>query len=150
MSRRRDASTLDLFHDYAPKVVDRFEERDVRASSLRERIARAVAKALKDSAIDRSKLAADVSAYLGEDVTKNMLDQYASQAGTHAIPSHRLIALAIVTGQAAIINAALQDTGLVAIETKYEPLIEREMTREAIDRLQQRLATRDAQWKANR
>lgn len=152
---KRDPDTLDLFSG-AP-IVARYEEERVRAATLNERITRAAGAALKDFmartnfATDRKAIAAEMSEYLGERVTENMLNQYASQANLeHAIPAHRLIALAIVTGDARLINALLQDTGLVAVEEKYEPLIRREIKREQIDKLQRELNAADGQWRSRR
>ena len=152
MTKGRDALTLDLFRDFEPKpVVDRFPEEQVRAATLRERVARAVSAALKAYDGEREAIAAEMSEYLGERVTKAMLDQYASQANAqHAIPAHRLIALAIGAGDARLINALLIDTGLVAVNAQYEPLIMREMANHAIKRLQRKAAASDAQWRAGR
>ncbi len=152
MSKARDTGTLDLFRDLEPAaVVERYDEAQVRAATLPARIARAVAATLKDFDGDRAALASEMTAYLGERVTENMLNQYASQANiSHAIPSHRLIALAIVARDARLINALLADTGLIAVQSKYEPLIVREMQLEAIEKLQRKVAANDAQWKASR
>lgn len=150
--KARDPLTLDLFRDVEPRaVVERYDETQVRASSLAERVSRAVTAALKDFDGERDAIAAEMSAYLDERVSKAMLDQYASQANAqHAIPAHRLIALAIITGDARLINALLADTGLIAVNAKYEPLIAREMTKEAIDRLQRKVSANDAAWRARR
>ena len=147
----RDAHTLDLFDAAGRPVVARFDEAQVRAASVRDRVARAVSAALRAYGGEREQIAREMSEYLGERVSKAVLDQYASQANAeHAVPAHRLIALAIITGDARLINALLADTGLVAVADKYEPLIEREMAREAIDKLQRRAAAQDAQWRARR
>lgn len=152
MTRARDTRTLDLFRDIEPAaVVERYDEAQVRAATLPARIARAVATTLKDYDGDRSSLAAEMTSCLCERVTENMLNQYASQANAqHAIPAHRLIALAIVASDARLINALLADTGLIAVLSKYEPLIAREMQLEAIEKLQRKVAANDAQWKASR
>jgi len=150
--KRGDDRTLDLFRDCEPRpVVARYAEDHVRAATLSARIARAVTAALKSYDGEREHVAAEMSAYLGERVTENMLNQYASQANVqHAIPVHRLIALAVVTGDARLINALLFDTGLVAVEAKYEALIERERTKEQIEKLQRKAAAIDAEWRAKR
>jgi hypothetical protein len=150
--RKRDTTTIDMFKDFAPKcVVARYDETQVRAATLSARMARAVAATLKDHDGARSALAAEMTAYLGERISENMLNQYASQASEqHAIPAHRLVALAIVTNDARLINALLADTGLIAVQSKYEPLIDREMTREAIEKLQRDEAAKDARWRAAR
>jgi hypothetical protein len=152
MTKARDTKTLDMFRDIEPPaVVERHDESQIRAATLPARIARAVSATLKDFEGDRAGLASEMSAYLGERVTENMLNQYASQANLqHAIPAHRLIALAIVAGDARLINALLIDTGLIAVPTKYEALIDREMTREAIEKLQRKVLASDAKWRAGR
>jgi hypothetical protein len=152
MGRDKDAGTLDLFRDTQPApVVERFAEERVRAASHAARVARAVSEALRDCDFDREAVAKEMSAYLGERVSKAMLEAYASQAReTHTIPAHRLIALAVVTGSAKLINALLEGTGLIAVEGKYEALIERERLKEHLDDVQRKIAARDAQWKASR
>lgn len=148
----RDGGTLDLFRDYQPgPVVARYDEQLVRASNDRARLARAVAAALRSNNGDRAQVAKEVSEYLGERVSEAMLNRYASQgAEEHAIPAHRLIALAIVLGDARLINALLTETGLIAIDAKYEALIRREQAREAAARLQREAEAADAAWKASR
>jgi regulatory protein CII len=150
--KRRDGSTLDLFLDYEPRsVVARFDEHVVRASNDRGRVARAVAATLRDHDGERAAIAQEMSSYLGERVSEAMLNRYASQgAEEHAISAHRLIALAVITGDARLINALLADTGLIAISEKYEALIRREQAREAAERLQRVAASADAEWRAKR
>lgn len=149
---RRDRATLDLFEDYEPRsVVARFDESVVRAGNDRGRVARAVAATLRDQTSERSAIAQEMSAYLDERVSEAMLNRYASQgAEDHSISAHRLIALAVITGDARLINALLADTGLIAISGKYEALIRREQAREAAERLQRVAAHADAEWRAKR
>jgi hypothetical protein len=146
----RDTRTLDLFRDVKPApVVERFAEEELRCPDHAGRIARAVAAALKY--YDRAAVAQEMTAYLGERTSKAMLDAYASQAREdHNIPAHRLVALAVITGSAKLINAMLAGTGLIAVEEKYEALIRREMAKEAIEKLQREAQARDAEWKAAR
>ena len=150
--KNRDAGTLDMFRDYTPgPVVARYDEQLVRASNDRARLARAVAAALRVNNGDRAAIANEVSEYLGERVSEAMLNRYASQgAEDHAIPAHRLIALAIVLGDARLINALLTDTGLIAIDAKYEALIRREQARDAAARMQREAEAADAAWRASR
>lgn len=92
-----------------------------------------------------------MSAYLDESIKKSMLDAYASVSREgHHIPAHRLVALAIITGDARLLNALLEDTGLIAIEVRYEALIRREMAKEQQERLAREIAAADAQWRARR
>ncbi len=152
MSRRRDPHTVDLFSEFTPPpVIERFAAERVRATRASGRIARAIAEAIKQSRRSRHDIAAEMSAYLGEEISPAMLDQYSSTANErHNIPAHRLIALLAVTGDARIVNAALQDTGFVAIDARFEPLIRREMAKEARDRLDREISAADAQWRAKR
>lgn len=152
MSKRRDTDTPDLFRDYTPPtVVDRYDHERVRAATVPMRVARAVSEALKNSGRSRDIIARLMSDWLGETVQPSMLDAYASAArDKHNIPAHRLIALAAVTKDARLINALLADTGLIAVDEKYEALIRREMAKEARDRLDREIAAADATWKAGR
>jgi len=152
MTRRRDTSTIDLFRDYQPKsVVARFAPEEVRAANCAARIAKAVSAALKKNGRSRATIAQLMSEYLGETVTDQMLNAYASQANErHNIPTHRLIALAVVTGDIRVINAMLQDTSFIAIDARFEALIRRELAREARDKLDREAASADAEWKASR
>lgn len=152
MSKRRDTSTPDLFRDFTPPpVVARYDAERVRAATMTMRLARAVSEALKNSGRARNIVAHLMSEWLGESVSEAMLGQYASPANDkHNIPAHRLIALAAVTKDARLINALLADTGLIAVDEKYEALIRREMAKEARDRLDREIAAADATWKAGR
>lgn len=152
MTRRRDSATPDLFQDYAPApVVERFAPERVKAARASARIARAVAESIKLSRRPRHDIAKDMSDYLGEEVSVAMLDQYTSTANEkNNIPAHRLVALLAVTADIRIVNAALHDTGFVAIDARYEPLIRREMLKEARDRLDREQAAADAQWRASK
>jgi len=149
---KRDGGTLDMFREFAPPpVVARFDEALVRASNERGRVARAVAATLREQDDRRAAIAAEMSEYLGERVSEAMLNRYASQgAEEHAIPAHRLIALAVITGDARLLNALLADTGMIAIAAKYEALIRREMLRDAKANLEREEAAADAAWRAKR
>lgn len=152
MTRRRDSDTLDLFREFTPApVVERFSAERVRAARASARIARAVAEAIRESGRSRDAIAREMSEFLGESVTPAMLDQYTSTANEkNNIPAHRLIALLAVTSDIRIVNAALHDTGFVAVDARYEPLIRREMLKEAGERLAREQATADAQWRASK
>jgi hypothetical protein len=152
MTRRRDSATPDLFNDYVPApVVARFSQERVKAASCSARIARAVAEAIRESALSRAEIAAAMTAYLGERINAAMLDQYTSTANDkNNISAHRLIALLAVTSDVRIVNAALHETGFVAVDGRFEPLIYREMAKEARDRIDGEISAADAQWRASR
>jgi hypothetical protein len=153
MAKRRDGSTLDLFRDFEPPaVVDRYAPERVRSYKVAGRIAAAVAETLKTCGRPRSEIARAMSDYLGERVSEAMLNQYAApSAEGHTIPAHRLVALAVVTDDGSrLANALLADTGLIAVDGKYEALINRELADEAIEKLQRRRNAADAQWRSGR
>ncbi|MFH0299803.1 hypothetical protein AAFX91_21730 [Bradyrhizobium sp. 31Argb] len=140
---------LDLFGGLTP--VDRFPADRIRAATCAARIARAVAEAIKNASMSRADIAKAMSEHLGESVTPGMLDQYTSTANErNNIPAHRLIALVAVIGDVRVLNAALQDTAFVAIDTAYEPLLRRELAKEARDQLDRAINDADTQWRAAR
>lgn len=152
MTARRDRRTLDLFRDYAPTpVVARFEAEAVKAYRLQGRVAKAVARTLDDAGRSRAEVARAMSEVLGEDVSKAMLDAYASQAKEgHQISAARLAALVEVTGDARALNTLLADFGLIAVPDRYEALLRREAAREARERFEREEAAADAEWRARR
>lgn len=136
---RRDPRTLDLFTDWTPPAItDRPDERVLRARTLRERVALAVAEVLDGCDKSREQVAEEMTAYLGgEAVSKAMLDNYASQAkDEHTISFARLVALCAVTGDHRPLQLALDPLDRVSIETRYVGAIEEAMAREQIERLE--------------
>lgn len=144
MTRRREVQL--------PPVIDRFDAERVRSPMVASRIAKAIAAAIKDSGQSREQIAAGMSAFLDESVTAGTLYQYSSEANQkNNIPAHRLIALATVTRDSRLLNAALEGTGFVAVEAVYEPLIEREVRKEQLaDLLKGDIETADAKWRARK
>lgn len=151
MTRRREPHP-DLFGAFtAPTIVEQFAPERVRATSCSARIKRAAAEAIHDCSMGRKAIAQAMSDFLGEPVTAAMLDQYTSPAAeSHNISAHRLVALLVVTGDVRLMNGALHDTGVIAVSAKYEPLIRREMAKEARDRLDRQIDAADAQWRVNK
>lgn len=140
---------MDLFGGLTP--VSRFPAERIRAATCAARIARAVAEAIKNSSMSRADIAKAMSEHLGESVTPGMLDQYTSTANErNNIPAHRLMALVAVTGDVRVLNAALQDTAFIAIGTAYEPLLRRELAKEARDQLDRAINDADTQWRASK
>ena len=122
---RGDRKTLGLFDWEPPDIVRRFDPERVRTATLRARIAKAVSEALKDSDIKRKDIAGAMSAWLGEDVTKNMLDAYASEArGEHTIPYLRLLALVHVTGDLRLLQLGAEMFGAAVVDEKFLPWVE--------------------------
>ncbi|WP_316978009.1 DNA transposition protein [Shumkonia mesophila] len=122
---RDDRQTMDLLDWQPPTLVKRYEEQTVRASTLRARVAHAVSATLRDSGRDRDEVAAEMGAWLGENVTRNMLDAYASEARReHTIPFLRLLALVHVTGDVRALQLAAEPFGHSVIEDRFLPWVE--------------------------
>ncbi|MEO5336909.1 MAG: DNA transposition protein [Magnetospirillum sp. WYHS-4] len=148
---KRDSITKDLFAWEPPAVVRKFEEAEVRAASLRGRIAKAVAAALKETGKDRDQVAAEMSAYLAEEVTKNMLDAYASEAREdHTIPYLRLIALVQVTGDVRPLQIGAEPVGHSLVEDRYLAAIEDAMFDDKMEEMAQRRRMARRTWKGAR
>lgn len=125
MTPPRDTRTLDLLSWEPPTLVERFEEPRVRATSLRSRIAKAVALTLKESGIARDEIAQRMSDWLGEEVSKNSLDAYASEArDDHTISFLRLLAIIHVTGDPRLLQLGAELFGRSVVEDRYLPWVE--------------------------
>lgn len=133
---RRALGQLDLLAWQPPQPVARFPDDAVRASTLSGRVSRAVAAALRDCGISREEIARRMSDYLGETVSQNMLDAYASQAREeHRISVPRFLALVHATGDRRLMEAMAELFGWTVIERRFLPLIELAQVREREDEL---------------
>ncbi|MDE1149678.1 MAG: DNA transposition protein [Azospirillaceae bacterium] len=125
MAHPKDKTTLDLFEWQPPQIVHRFEEIRVRAATLRQRVSLAVAETLKQAEGERDAIATQVSDWLGETVTLNMLDAYASQAREdHSIPVVRLLGLIHATGDLRVLQMMAEMFGHSVIDNKWLPWVE--------------------------
>lgn len=126
----------------APEPVRRFDAARVRAATLRDQIARGIAAALKDAdsaGIVREEIAQRMSEFLGERVSLNMLNAYASQAREdHVISVTRLLALLHATRDQRLAELLVEPLGWAVIDRKFLPLVELAAVREHADELQRR------------
>lgn len=149
--RERDSRTLDLLSWAPPIAAPAFDEHRIQAATLRDRIARAVTEILADTALSRERIAKDMTAYLGEPVSKPMLDQYASQARTdQSISMVRAVGLMRATGDARHLQAALDGSDYVVIQRRYLPAIEEAVLREKIEEMESLADRARREWKAPR
>lgn len=120
------ARQLDLLNDWTPPPATvRFEESQVRAASLTAQISRVVAAALADNKGNREKIAQAMSDFLGERITLNMLNAYASQArDRHGITLPRFIALVHATRDRRLLEWLAEPLRWAVIDGKHLPLIE--------------------------
>lgn len=126
MTRRpRHPDQLDLLGWAPSEPVVAFDPRTVRAASLAASISKAVSQSLKSCGRPREQVAERMSAYLDEQVSKTMLDAYASEArGEHIINIVRFIALIEATGDRRLLNLIAELFGWAVIEQRYLPAIE--------------------------
>ena len=149
---KRDRLTPDLFRDWQPpQVAVELAGPAPKGGTLQSRISRAVSQALSACDLPREKVAEAMSDYLGVDVSKNMLDAYASQAReTHTITLERFIALVEVTGQLGLLGFVAEAFGLVVVPAKYAELIELHFIDEQRAELERRRHALAARWRAGR
>lgn len=84
--------------------------------SMATAIASGIARMLNDDARSREAIAEAVSLLLGERVSRQMLDAYASeQRESHRAPAYRFLALTAVTGRYDILDATLFGIGARAL-----------------------------------
>lgn len=149
---RRDPNTLDLYRDYEPEaVVERFEPVDTQAFSRAGKLSKAVAMALNSCSMSRDEIAAAMEEFLGDRVSKALLDKYASPvAEEHSISSLRLLALVAVTKDVRVLNTMLEELELIVVPRRYEALLRREQARIAKEKFEREEQAADAEWRARR
>lgn len=125
MTKARCPSTPDLFGERPDIPVRRFKRSQVRAATIAGQVSRAVAQALWDCELERAEVARRMSEYLGERVSKTMLDRYASQAREeHRINVPRLMALVHATGDVRLLQVLSEPFGCSVVENRWLPWIE--------------------------
>ncbi|MBI1262980.1 MAG: DNA transposition protein [Rhizobiales bacterium] len=122
---KKKPAQLDLLSWERDEVIERFEDVNVRAASMRSRIAKGVAVTLNDAALERKEIAKRMSDWLGESVTANMLNAYASESRSeHSISYLRLLALVTVTQDPRLLQLGSELIGHSVISDRYLPWVE--------------------------
>jgi hypothetical protein len=125
MAKRRNSDQLDLLSWQRGEVIERFEQERIQTSSMRARIARSISAALQDCEWNRKEVARRMSAWLGEKVTENMLNAYASEARSeHSISHLRMLALVVVTGDPRLLQVGAELIDHSVISDRYLPWVE--------------------------
>lgn len=145
--RRRCSTTDDLLSWSPPEPVKSFPADRVRAASIAATIARGVSEALKRSGRNRDQVAQEMADYLGENVSPNMLDKYASEAAEeHVINVVRFMALVHATKSRELIQMLAEPFDWAVVEKRHVDAIqlaaaleERERLNRDIDEARQRL-----------
>lgn len=142
MSRYRDPHTEDLLSWQPPEPVRRFEPDQVRAASLDQRLCKAMALALKDCERgDRGWIADRMSEFLGERVSKAMLDAYVSPAReAHKISVTRFAALVHVTEDRRLLELLADLMGWCVVDQRYADAIKEVELAEKRDEIERQLA----------
>ena len=121
----KDNITPDLLDWQPPKVAVGYQPEDVRANDLAARLSRAIALAMKDCPKQRQQIADDMSAYLGEKITKSMLETYASQAReTNVINMARFAALIHATDDYRLLSLLTDLFGFSVVPDKHLHVIQ--------------------------
>ena len=138
-----DRKTLDLlsWQPTSPRV-ERFEEQTVRAATISGKVSLAVSRILCDAKsrdnepLERDDVARRMSDFLGEDVSKNMIDAYASQSREdHKISVVRAVALMHATQDYRLLTLLAEELGLTVIPRKYEGTVREAILAEKIEEL---------------
>ena len=123
--RARSAPQPDLFSWSPPQVVSAYAPERVRAASLAASLSKAIGQSLKECGKPRDQVARDMSAYLGEAVSTDVLDKYASEAAeSHIINAVRFIGLIAATRDRRLLELIAAQFDWAVIERKYLPAID--------------------------
>jgi len=145
----RDAKQDDLF-DWQPPAVTaaRFEDQVTAAASLRGKLCRAMAAALKECGKSRDEVAQEMSAYLGERISKAGLDALVSEAkGDHPVSVERFVALIQATGDYRLLTLIGDLFEIALVHRRYLPAIEDAMLADKIEEMAQRQKLARKRWK---
>lgn len=130
---------MDLLDWEPPAAVVRFDDDQVRAQSIADRLCRGIALALKEAPHPREEIAQRMSEFLGTRVSLNMLNGYASQAREdHVISMVRFVALLHATQDRRLLELVAEMFGWTVIEKRYLQLIELAAIQEKEDALRRK------------
>lgn len=149
MAPRRDNRTLDLlgWQPPEPPAVRYREPQAVRAATLTTSFIRAMHLAEEHAQKSREEIAAEMAAYLGDGTTKNVLDQYMSEARDYTINVVRFLAFIHATRDFRLLTLLAEPFGLAVIEEKYLAAVEEAMCAEQIEALDKRKALARRKWR---
>ncbi|MBX3455795.1 DNA transposition protein [Ferrovibrio sp.] len=122
MAGPRKPAHPDLFGwSSAAQAIQEFEPEQVRAATLAGVICKAMKLALAECGEDRETIAYRMSGFLGERVSKNMLNAYVSEGATEkAIPLPRFIAFVQATGDMRLLNLIATPFDRLVVDRRCE------------------------------
>jgi len=126
--------------DWEPsQPVRSFAPEKVRGASLAVSIAKSTSLTMKEYGASREIIARQMSDFLGEEVSKNMLDAWASESRSeHIINLVKTAALLHVTRDPRLLNVIVEPLGWVVIDKDYLDDIELAEVLEARDEINRR------------
>ncbi|EKE78468.1 phage regulatory CII family protein [Oceanibaculum indicum] len=134
--KAKDARTLDLFAWEPPALEQRFTFDDVRAATLDAAIAKGISLVMAESEKSREEIADEMGRFLGQPISKNMLDAYASEAReTHKINVPRYLALVHATGDRRLLSLLADQFGWAVVDRRYLKIVEATMAAERAEEL---------------
>lgn len=108
-------------------------------SGLDRQVASAVSRVLKDDDRDRYDMAAAMSRILDADVSKSMLDKYASESSEeHNISAGRFLVLIAASGRYDVLEAVIRKIGCALVVGEEVLTVELGHVQAQIERLQER------------
>ncbi|MCF8483333.1 MAG: DNA transposition protein [Rhodospirillum sp.] len=147
----RDRHTLDLFRDWTPPEVAVRVGRERLHPDIEARISQAISETLKDCGKGRGSVAEEMGAYLGQPVTANVLNNYASpgQDG-HRISLSRAFALIAATGDPRVLALELEPLGFAIIPDRFLGAVEEAQCAEQLEAITARQKLARKKWRGGR
>lgn len=144
--RRPDNRTLNLLDWQPPEPIASYPEEMVRAATIGARISKAVSLTLSEAKreagddLERADVARRMSEFLGDKVSENMLNAYASESrDAHNISVVRALAMMHATGDYRLFKLIAEQLGFTIIDKKYESAVREAMIAEKLEELRAEL-----------
>ncbi len=146
MGKATAQNQMDLFVATDVTAVPSFEPVTIRAARIHSQVALAVSEMLKaaqssaGAKLEREDVARRMGAYLGEKVSPNVLNAYASQAREgHNISVARFCALMHATDDFRLLKLIAEMFDLTIIPRRYETAVRESILAEQVDEMQKEL-----------
>lgn len=134
----------DLFGHLPPTSQ---KSQPIKAANIKVKWSKAISLALSNCPMSREEIAKQMGDYLGENISPNILDAYASQGrDTHIINLPRLEALIFVTGDISLVNLLADVLNHVAIHKTYIDHVDYAVWRVARKELNDKIKNYEEQW----
>lgn len=147
----KDRHTLELFDWQPPTVTVGYDAQVAGHGRLDNRIARSVARALKETDKARRQIAEAMSVFLGRKISKDILDKWSSEAAdSHRIPLDAYIALIDATDCPDLLGLLPGMFGYAVVPERYAGIIELHLIEEHEREVAARKSALQAKWGSRR